>query len=528
MAHKLTLNLDVFSPLPLYLQIASQVKIAIENDRLSPGEKLPSIRDFAKQLQLSQSTIREAIDKLVEWKLVVARPGSGNYVARQTNESGDKSAQASELTENAAPANSENGDNESSFSLQTFVGVLHDLDPQLPWSHEARAQNSCFNEHPFHPWWNTELPYDFRSGESSFDFMQGQRWERIISAWTSKLSSLPQGYSNAAGLPELRRCISGWLNKTRNLQCSPENLLITTGAQQCRDLIAQITTNEGSRVVVEEPASITDILAYETRGARLIHIEQDRDGILTERLNEVQADLMHVISTANFPTGATLSAERRNKLLDWAAANQTLVVEDAYGAGFHYANTEATLYQLAQQRDLSDFVIYHGSFSQPFMPALRIGFALLPARLRHSYFRTKWIADRHPSIISQTLLLELFQEGFFEDHFLKLTAAATQRRKHLLKELTKWPPDLVRFDDVRAGFHQAVWFAQSQRIDDLLVFERAMAAGVGVIPISPYFLKEKKRHGILLNFLRLSESDITEGCKRLLSIVRSCTQSLEN
>ena len=525
MAHKLTLNLDVFSPLPLYLQIASQVKTAIDNKRLSPGEKLPSIRDFAKQLQLSQSTIREALDKLVEWKLVIARPGSGNFVAKPESAAYDSPSPTTvSATENDRVLEQHEND-ESSFSLQTFVGTLHELDPNTKWSTEARAQNNCFNEHPFHPWWNTELPCDFRSGEASFDFMQGQRWEKIVSSWTSKLSGMPRGYSHAAGMPELRRIIAAWLNKTRSLNCSPDNLIITTGAQQCRDIIAQITVNEGTRVVIEEPVSITDMLAYETRGAELIHISQDHNGIQTDLLRDITADLAHVISTANFPTGACLSTSRRSKLLDWSEANQALIVEDAYGAGFYYDKPDATLYQLAQDRESADFVIYHGSFSQPFMPALRIGYVLVPEWLKHSYFRAKWLADRHPSTLTQTLLLELFQEGFFEDHFLKLTVAAGRRRKCLLTELLKWTPGLTSVHDVRAGFHQAIWFNPKEKIDDLLVFERAMSNGIGFIPLSPYFMNSQKKHGMLLNFLRVPEEEIISACQRLLSIIQDCTGS---
>lgn len=524
MAHKLTLNLDVFSPLPLYLQIASQVKTAIEANRLSPGEKLPSIRDFAKQLQLSQSTIREALDKLIEWKLVISRPGSGNFVAKAERNHTDTAANEVLSSAKDDPTNSQI--DQSSFSLPTFVGVLHELDPSIHWSRHTQRANQSFNEHPFHPWWNTQLTYDFRSWESSFDFMQGPRWEKIITSWTAKLNALPQGYSDAAGLPELRRKVADWLNRTRSLNCSADDLLITTGAQQCRDLIAQIAIDEESKVVVEEPASITDILAYETRGATLIHIAQDRNGIKTELLKDVKADLAHIISTANFPTGYCLSETRRNQILDWAEANQTLIVEDAYGAGFYYNNPEATLYQLAQQRNLADFVIYHGSFSQPFMPALRIGYALVPPWLKHIYFRTKWLNDRHPSTITQTLLLELFSDGFFEDHFLKLTAAAAQRRKTLLKELTLWPVGLVHFDEVKAGFHQSIWFKPEKQIDDLLVFERAMKEDIGVIPLSPYFLSDEKRTGLLLNFLGMPEKQITDGCRKLLSVILSCSNSL--
>jgi GntR family transcriptional regulator / MocR family aminotransferase len=524
MAHKLTLNLDVFSPLPLYLQIASQVKNAIESERLSAGEKLPSIRDFAKQLQLSQSTIREAIDKLVEWNLVVARPGSGNYVARQTNIEPQQTAFDRTTKEVSSPDNFDAS--ESTFFLQTFIGALQDLDPQVHWSKEARQQNACFNEHPFHPWWNKDLKYDYRSWESSFEFMQGARWEKIVSRWSSKLSSMSEGYSSAAGMPELRSIVADWLNRTRNLNCSADDLLITTGAQQCRALIAQITVDETSKVVVEEPASITDILAYESRGASLIHIPQDRHGIQVERLTGVKADLAHIISTANFPTGYCLARNRRDKLLDWAEANQTLIVEDAYGAGFYYDAAEPTLYELAQQRNLSDFVIYHGSFSQAFMPALRIGYALVPAWLKHGYFRTKWLDDRHPSTITQTLLLELFADGFFDDHFLKLTAAATQRRKALLRELLTWSPDLVQYDEIKSGFHQAIWFKPESQIDDLLVFERAMREDIGFIPLSPYFLTEEKRSGLLLNFLGLPEKQITEGCRKLWSVILSCSNSL--
>lgn len=514
MAHKIVVSLDVFSPVPLYQQLASELRTCITNGKLAGGERLPSIRDLSRQLQISTITVRQALDKVTEQGLVISRPGSGNYVSDMHT--------AANTTATAV------AEEEATFSVRTFIGQYHTLDPSINWSREAQSLTRACNESAFHPWWELEMDYDFRVGEPAGEFLRGPRWEDILTRWTKDTVSTPSGYSDAQGILGLRQEIAAWLNRTRDLNCSADDIFIIAGAQQGRDLAARTLVSQGMQVVVEDPGSITDLLTYATQGANLLSIPQDEHGMRVDRLAEIKtAHVAHVIPTANFPTGATMSLERRQQLLDWADKYDVVIVEDAYGAGYYYENPVVpSLYSLAKQQDRSDRVIYHGSLSQLLTPALRLGFAVVPRWLQKSYFRAHWLTDRHPSIVTQELVLTLFKEGFFDEHQLKLAEAGRRRRKALLDALNRWPSGLISYQPVKAGFQQAIWF--NEPIDDLQVFEQAMAQRIGVIPLSPYFSGAAGRTGLSLNFLRLNETLIREGLERLLKIILECRSQTQS
>ncbi len=509
MAHKVIVNLNIFSTVPLYQQLADELKAAISAGRLRAGERLPSIRELSKQLQISTITVREAMDRLVNQDLVESRHGSGNYVAPN-------------VVQEPSGGNGSK-DEDVQFTQATYEASLVELDADVPWSSEARLLTKSFNDSAFHPWWDLQVTYDFRVYQAAMEPVEGLHWNKVVSRWARRraMRRQPQGSTDPRGLPDLRKEICQWLERTRGMQVNADDLLITSGAQQARDFIARLLVDPGTGVVIEEPGSITDSLAYSSKGADLIHIHQDEEGIDTRQLEHVKtASVAHLIASANFPTGATLSLDRREKVLDWAQATNATLVEDSYGAGFYYDLVVPTLVTLAGLRDNPPRVVYIGTLSQFINPALRLGYIVMPRAYRDAFIAQKWMAERHPSIVPQELALMLFQDGVFVEDSMRLTQATRLRRKALLAALEKWPPGLVRYTPVKAGFHQAIWF--NETVDDLLVFERALARGIGVIPLSPYFFSESPKPGLSLSFVQMSEEKITQGMQQLLEIVQEC------
>jgi GntR family transcriptional regulator / MocR family aminotransferase len=505
MAHKISIKLDVFSTTPLYLQLASEVKRLIADGVLSAGEKLPSLRELSKQLQISVITVRQALQVLLDDDYVVSRHGSGNYV-----------------NDRYATASSGGAVEQVSFIIGSFRGHSYGLSPHLKWSMEAKALTAAFNDFPFHPWWDVEVKHDFRAYQPAAEFLQGPRWERAIMRSATGLMQPPvvQAPTNA----RLREAIAQWLNRTRTLNCSPDQIVLVSGAQQARDLIARAFVAAGTNVIVEEPGSITDLLAYATKGAHLHHIAQEADGIKVEEVESVEvASLCHLISAANFPTGVTLSVEKRKRLLKWARVNGAIIVEDAYGAGFSYESAmPEAMYAMSTTSQTA--VIYVGSLSHFITPSMRLGFIVARTPLLEAIQQAKLFYDGENSILSEQVALNLFEDGFFDEHYLKLMNACRQRRKALLNALAAWPDGLVRYAPVNCGLQQCLWFRQD--IDDLLVFERALQQGIGVIPMTPYFHKQTPRTGLSLNFARHSESEIADGMQRLLDVVLTCQNSL--
>jgi len=506
MAHRVILNLNVFSSTPLYAQVADELKDAILRRVLKQGERLPSIRDLAKQLQISVITVREAIEKLVEAGIVESRHGSGNFVSM--NLPFPNTAYA---TENFEPLQ---------FSQSRYESTYYDLDNSMPWSTEVRELNRSFNESAFHPWWDSSTRYEFRVYEP-IEPVDHLHYRKGLSGW-AKLSGLAsETMSDPRGSYPLRHELCRWLNKSRNLECTPDEVFITSGAQQARDLLARILTNQNDQVLIEEPASITDLLAYASKGARPAYISMEHDGLdLAELERNRSVVVAHLISTAHFPTGSTMSLAKRERVVDWAAENDVVIVEDAYGAGFyHVAPIAPTLFQLARQHGKKPCVAYIGSLSQFLNPALRLGFVVLPKRLHQSWIRTKWLVDRHTSSFAQQVALKMLVDGHLEEDALRIAQAARSRRLTMLAGLRQYPEDLISFAPVEAGFQQSFWFKKP--VDDLLVFEKCLTAGIGVIPISPYFRNCEAKSGLSLSFMHMTEEKIALGLRELLTVIES-------
>ena len=510
MAQKLAITLNIFSQEPLSRQLYASLMAAIESGRIASGEKLPSIRDMSKQLQISIITVREAMDKLIAQGLVTARHGSGNYVT---------GVLATRPDSGLAPGE------ELSFTQATYESADWQLSDKFCWSSEAAQINQAFNNSAFHPWWDLLVEYDFRVYQPGLDPAVGLHWDRIAER-NAACDLLPDiDPIDPRGSFELRHWLSRWLNGTTQLSTSAADIFLVCGAQQARDLAARVLIADGSVVVVEEPGSITDQLAYASKGAKLIHIAQDQSGIRADLLpNTGEATAAHLISQANFPTGASLSKERAQSILAWAKSHEITLVEDGYGIGFNYGQEAPTsLFACAAAAGDPERVIYVGSLSQLLNPALRLGFLVLPKKFHNAFATASWLAQSTPSPLSQQLVLSYFHKGYFEEDILRVTQAARLRRQALLEGLAHWPCDLVSFIPVTTGFHQTIWFNQS--VDDLRVFEKALSSGIGVVPLSPYYHGAETRSGISLSFAQMNETKIARGLAKLLPIVEGCKLS---
>lgn len=509
MAHKIPLNLDIFSDEPLEQQLYYEVRAAIHSGKVRAGNRLPPLMEFSRQLQVGASTVRDAIERLLANGLIVSKRGAGNFVSES-------------VMQEKLPPSGDPDDIDVQFTQANEKLGFVEFEGSIPWSNEALRLAQTFNESAFHPWWELPVDYDFRVHQQIKDQVNGLHWNEVAGRWARRKSLRRRSTENIdpRGMPELRREISAWLNRTRHLECMPDDVFITSGAQQARDFVARLLVDPNRGVVVEDPYSLTDLLAYELRGADLIHIRTDNDGIDTRELDRIKsAAAAHLITTANYPTGATLSLERRERVLEWAVRCNATIVEDSFGAGYQYAPVVPSLYEMARKHPRSPRVVYIGSLSHFVNPALRIGFAVLPKIFQDSFVATEWLTERHPSLMPQELALLLFSEGVFLDDSHRLQQAARLRRRALLAALECWPQELVAFEPVKAGFQQAVWLKES--MDDLLVFERALAQKIGVIPLSPFF-SENPKPGLSLGFVQMNEENIKVGMGKLLKVIEDC------
>ena len=376
--------------------------------------------------------------------------------------------------------------------------------------------SSAFARTNFHARYDEAVEIDFRVGAPPAKILGGSGWQDALTRWSRRCIEIPRGHNNPAGLLELRQQIAKWLRQQRHLECDEENIFILSGAQQARNLICRLFVDQNTPVAFEEPGSLFARLCLESYGATIIPIHVDGSGLVTSELTQCVKPIpkiLYLTPSAQFPTGAILSRSRRTQVAKWAQENNSLIIEDDNNCEFTYDSRQsAAVYSFAPER-----TIYIGTFSQLLEPSWRVSYLVLPRSMREPFYRLKWLSDRCSSPLVQELVLELMESGFLRRHLKKAQKSCEQRREIMLKELEKFPADLIQFSPTKGGLHQAVWFPS--RVNDIEIFSRCFEKNVGVLPLSPYFAGNPAAPGILLNFSSLDEAQMKEGMNRIATVL---------
>ena len=340
-----------------------------------------------------------------------------------------------------------------------------------------------------------------------------EMWRRILLRCARKAPVSELDYGPAGGDVALRDAICTHLRRSRAVVCDPSQVMVVNGSQQALDLIARVLIERGDRVAIEDPSYQGTREVLRAAGAHLLPVAVDRDGLDPAKLPP-SARVAFVTPSHQFPTGTVLPLARRIELLEWAKRRNAVIVEDDYDGEFRY---EGQPLESLQGLDREARVIYIGTFSRTVFSALRIGYLIAPKTLLPAFTAAKWLCDRHTATLEQDTLAEFISSGMYERYLRRVRRRNAARRQALLASIGKCLGDRVEVTGDGAGAHVVLW--PTYPVAEEAVIARAASLGVGVYGISPYFLKQPTRTGILLGYSRLKEAEIREGIRRLGQIV---------
>ena len=458
-------------------QLYEVLRERILDARLPSGARLPASRDLAGVLGISRNTVTRALDQLYAEGYIQGRVGDGTYVADL--------ATISPVTPNTA-------------------------DSPAPSAAVQQLENHYL---PLPP---AGAPRAFRVGVPAFDLFPFETWARLSAKFWRKPDFARLGYGDPAGDRKLRELIAAYLRNSRGLPCDPAQIVITCGAQQAISLCAQLLVQPGDKVAVENPGYRAAGHALAVAGAQLQGIEVDADGLDTAQLAGVEnCRLVYLTPSHQYPTGVTLSLQRRLELLEWAERNDGWIIEDDYDGEYRYNGMPlAPLAALDRQGR----VLYVGTFCKITFPALRLGYLLLPPALAQAFSRRRALDIRHSEIGTQAVMAEFISSGHFQRHIRRMRTAARSRRDTLLAH---WPRNIrgcSAMPAVDAGLHLCVRVSSVERERELI--ERAANVGVEVNGLSSYWLPEStppetQRAGLVLGFAAVAEPDIEHALQAL-------------
>jgi GntR family transcriptional regulator/MocR family aminotransferase len=490
-------------------QLYQALRLRVLDGRLASGTRLPASRDLAAALAISRNSVVRAYDQLYAEGFIEGRVGDGTYVAQ--------------LPQAALSAKKLSTKVSTGFStgLPTALSTnWPDLpvDPSSKVIHSdalTRVEKNHLAMPPSGP------PRAFRVGVPAFDLFPFEVWAKLNAAFWRKPDLQQLCYGDPAGDARLRGMIAAYLRSSRGMQCTAEQIVITSGAQQGISLCAQLLVEPGAGVAIENPGYRAAAHAFAVAGGRLHGVAVDGEGIDCGELARLgDCRLAYVTPSHQYPTGVVMSLARRLELLAWAERSQGWIVEDDYDGEYRYSG--APLAPLAAL-DRQGRVLYVGTFGKVAFPALRLGYLVLPMGLVDAFSRRRAVDVRHSEVSTQAVMAEFMAAGHFQRHVRRMRRAALSRRNTLLAGWPKDIPGVGSLPTVAAGLHMTVPVESWAREQELI--EKAASVDVEINALSSYWLPDSQtpmdlRAGLVLGFAAVPETAISEALGRLQNVWR--------
>jgi GntR family transcriptional regulator/MocR family aminotransferase len=325
-------------------------------------------------------------------------------------------------------------------------------------------------------------------------------------------------YGGPKGSEHLRIAICNYLSHTRGLVVSAENIIITKGSQMGIYLAAQLLLNTSDHIAVGVSNYGFADDTFRHAGANLLRIPVDGKGMdidyLEDILHHKQIKAVYIIPHHHFPTAVTMSAERRLKLLNLAKEYRFAIIEDDYDFDFHYDNKP---YLPLASIDHNQNVIYIGSISKTFAPALRIGFMVGPSAFVEAASSLRELIDKQGDTLLEEAFAVLFDDGEMERHFRKSLKIYRQRRNLFCQILKSDFKDEIEFRIPEGGL--AVWSTFDTNIDLIKMSEDSSKKGLYIDNGNFYKNESFFTNGMRMGFASLDENEMVEALRILKKVL---------
>ena len=329
-------------------------------------------------------------------------------------------------------------------------------------------------------------------------------------------------YGATEGFVPLKEQIAS-LSAQKGATLQTEQFIVTTGSQQALDLLGKCMISPGDKVIVEGPTFLATIQCFKLYGAEVISAPIDAHGVRVDQLEalivEHRPKLVYLIPTFGNPSGATLTLERRKRILELAVQHQTLVVEDdPYGDLYFDQPPPASLLALsAQVAGSSQWLAHCGSLSKILSPGLRLGWLVAPPELLSKAVMCKQFSDANTSTLAQATAAAYLQSGRLAEAVEQVRTVYAQRARTMAECLKRELGDAVTFTAPQGGMFFWVRLTGAEgRCTDAQVFaQRAIEKLVAFVPGAPFFAQNPVTSCFRMSFATSNLEKIEEGIARL-------------
>ncbi len=468
---------------PLHRQLYDAYRQAILEGRLRPGQRLPSTRALADDLRVSRIPVITAFEQLLAEGYIESRVGAGSYVSVQ-------------LPDSRPP----------------LLGAR--VRPRWRGPGPRRVPSTGLQERTAAPW--LALAGAFRVHHPALEAFPADLWARLVARHARRLSPRQMSYGDPMGYLPLREALAAHLSTVRSVVCTPDQIMVVSGSQQALALCGRALLAPGDAAWLEEPGYGGARDALQLAGARIVPVPVDADGLDVETgiARAPNARAAYVTPSHQYPLGVVMSASRRLQLLDWARRRGAWVLEDDYDSEYRFDGPPlASLYGL----DAEARVLYVGTFSKIFFPALRVGYLVIPTDLVERFRRYRDAMDIFPAPMYQAALADMLSEGHLARHLRRMRSIYAERRRVLEEALTRELGPTAQVVGHRAGMHLVLRLPAGARDHDIAL--RAARRGISVLPLSSCYAGARKGQGLVLGYGSTTRRAIPDAVRRLKAVL---------
>lgn len=469
--------LDRNNDRPLYQQLYAVLRNMIETHALPSGMEVPSSRELAYDMNIARNTVIAAYDQLVTEGFIVSNPNARATVV--------------ELPKR------------NSASMQPPVPKLGlsrrgEILGKQPIHHGLPGQNA------FHPGMPDALTFPYKE------------WSKILAKQANEHGAKLFGTYHVVGFPQLRQAIATYLGMSRGVQCTADQVVITTGAQAAFDLLSRLLLDPGDQVWMEEPGYFGAQAAFSVAGGDLHALQVDELGWNLNLPEGLKPRIICVTPACQHPFGITMTIDERIRLLDIAQDNDSWIIEDDYDGEYRFDGRPVPS---LQGMDRKGRVIYIGTFAKIMFPALRLGYIVVPPMLVDKIARALSTTGQFAPLLLQAAVAEFIESGKMARHLSRMRRLYAQRRKYFsdtVKE--KFGHDLTL---INGGAGIQIVGLLSKGNDDVAIAAQAQKKGINLSSLSKYYRHSAPRQGFVLGYAASDQRATKAGLQKLREII-SC------
>ncbi|MGN7824961.1 PLP-dependent aminotransferase family protein [Chitinophaga sp. 22536] len=474
-------HIDRQSTTAIYLQIAHQLINAIQRGYLVTGTKLPGTRQLSELLEVNRNTIVAVYEELDTQGWIETRPNKGTFIIGKTAGRPQKIRSTPDTPLARYPK-------ETGFDFR----------------------KSSLLDNPFE---HSSCEYVFNDGTPDIRLTQVSHLSSLYSGHLKRKSNHRKlGYYNQDGSEFFKKHLSNYLNQSRGLHISKDNILITRSTEMSVYITSEILLSPGDTVLVGSLSYFSVNMIFQKSGARILPVPIDEDGIDVDAVRRIcerqRIRMLYITPHHHYPTTVTLSAERRITLLHLASEFGFVILEDDYDYDFHYDNSPVLPLASA---DTNGMVVYTGAFGKSLAPGFRTGFIIAPENLMTEMRKHLGIIDRQGDVLMEQVLGEMIESGEIHRYLKKSLKVYRERRDHIVTVMQEELQDFMELRKPAGGL--AVWTRWKRPIN-LMQLGKACARNNLFIPKTLLY-QHKDLTAMRLGFGHFTQEEAAESVRIL-------------